>query len=288
MMFQKKMLGVTFWFLLPLGLLLAACADVSEAPPAAVATPSPAATPAAGAPPVEPANGSIDDWLRQINAGQIESYHEAPADGAGQSLRWALGYLTYYGTMETIGLDNLIYNALRAQRKLDTGETTAANQPPNDANLLRLTAGIEMDANQALEAQVAQTPAIRRAISQRIVTDQRALSPEQALAADEVIGVIAIPSPEDLGAKYLVYTQETPDADFVFLGGVIVADAVTRAGPARETYSFQGWQQLPWLGDAAGPFWQQIPTGLSGDPANTNEGRPGVLLVHERHYEAVK
>lgn len=263
-------------------LIIAGCRETADSPPAQVET---APAQEQSAQDVEPLN-NMDDWLRQVRDGAIDSYSVAAADDAQQSFRWGLGYLTYYGSMETIGLDNLIYNALRAHIRLATGETTAANLPPNNDNLLQITEGIQLDSDSPPEAQTAQTPAIRQAILNRVVSEQRTLSPDEALASGEIIGVIAIPSPEDLGAKYLVYTQETPDADFVFLGVVIVADTITRAGPERETYSFQGWEQLPWLGDAAGPFWQQVPAGLSGDPVNTNEGRPGVLFVHEAHYRA--
>jgi len=228
---------------------------------------------------------NMDDWLRQIRDGEIESYNAAATENAQESFRWGLGYLTYYGSMDTIGLDNLIYNALRAHIRLATGETTAANLPLNNDNLLQITEGIQLDPDVPAENQTGQTPEVRQAILNRIVQDQRTLSPDEALASNEIIGIIAIPSPEDLGAKYLVYIQETPEADFVFLGVVMVADAITRSGPSHETYSFQGWGDLPWLGDAAGPFWQQIPAGLSGDQTNTAEGRPGVLFIHETQYQ---
>lgn len=64
---------------------------------------------------------------------------------------------------------------------------------------------------------------------------------------------------------------------------VIAADAVM-PDTTREVYSFQDWTELPWLGDAGGPFWEQLPTGISGDSAATDEGRPGVLLISEQTY----
>jgi hypothetical protein len=281
---QIKITGARLLFVLAAILLTAACAERNDASPTGV----PQSDPAAGdLLRIGPSSSPVDEWLRQLQAGEIESYNEAAVDGASQSLRWALGYLTYYGAMENIGLDNLIYNALRAHIRLATGETTTISRRANDDNLLRLTDGIQYDPALAPENQVAQTPAIRQAILNRIVSQQDHLSPAEALASDEVIGVVAAPSPEDIGAKYLVYSQASPEAEFVFRGVIIVADAVTKAGPARETYSFQGWQQLPWLGDGAGPFWRQLPTGLSGEPDNTNEGRPGVLLLHEGEYRVL-
>jgi hypothetical protein len=224
--------------------------------------------------------GDVDTWLQQINSGEL------PLESRSESFDWALGYLLYYGPVESLGVDNLIYNAQRVNRRLDTGEVTMANLSQNDQNLLELTEGIEFDPDVDPTEQIGQTPAIREAILDRIVASQADLSPEEALASNEVVGVLAPPAPEALGAKYLVYTQETPDSDFEFLGVVIVADATTDG--ERETYTFQGWEGLPWLGDAAGPFWNDLPAGVSGDPANTDEGRPGVLLVSESAYEEIK
>ena len=263
-------------------LVLAACEPVSDSE----SEPEPASSdesPVTSAPDEGSAvsgAGDVDTWLQQINSGEL------PLESRSESFDWALGYLLYYGPVESLGVDNLIYNAQRVNRRLDTGEVTMANLSQNDQNLLELTEGIEFDPDVDPTEQIGQTPAIREAILDRIVTSQADLSPEEALASNEVVGVLAPPAPEALGAKYLVYTQETPDSDFEFLGVVIVADATTDG--ERETYTFQGWEGLPWLGDAAGPFWNDLPAGVSGDPANTDEGRPGVLLVSESAYEEIK
>ena len=263
-------------------LVLAACEPASDSE----AEPEPASSdesPVTSAPDEGSAvsgAGDVDRWLQQINSGEL------PLESRGESFDWALGYLLYYGPVESLGVDNLIYNAQRVNRRLDTGEVTMANLSQNDQNLLELTEGIEFDPDVDPTEQIGQTPAIREAILDRIVASQAELSPEEALASNEVVGVLAPPAPEALGAKYLVYTQETPDSDFEFLGVVIVADATTDG--ERETYTFQGWEGLPWLGDAAGPFWNDLPAGVSGDPENTDEGRPGVLLVSESAYEEIK
>lgn len=224
--------------------------------------------------------GDVDTWLQQINSGEL------PKKSSGDSFDWALGYFLYYGPIDTLGLDNLIYNALRVHRRLDTGEVTRDTLGQNDQNLLELTEGIEFDPDVDPTEQVGQTPEIREAILDRIVESQADLSPEEALESNEVVGVFAPPAPEVLGGKYLVYTQKTPDSDFEFLGVIIAADATTQ--DTGETYSFQGWEDLPWLGDAAGPFWNDLPAGVSGDPTNTDEGRPGVLLISESTYEEIK
>lgn len=222
---------------------------------------------------------AIDTWLQRLNSGEL------PLESRGESLDYGLGYFLYYGPVESLGIDNLIYNALRAQHRLETGEVTTETSSQNDENLLELTEGIEYDPEVDLEEQVGQSPEIREEILDRIVESQAELSPEEALASNEVVGIFAPPVPGALGGKFLVYTQETPDSGFEFLGTIIAADATTQ--DTRETYSFQGWEDLPWLGDAAGPFWDDLPVGVSGDPANTDEGRPGVLLISESMFEEI-
>lgn len=219
-------------------------------------------------------SGNINAWLQQVNNGEVTTTPDA-------SFAWGLGYLVYYGPLETVGVDTLIYNALEAHKRMDSGEAT-----PNDQNLIDLTEGITFDPAVELTEQVAQTTEIRNAILARVTPSQQTLSPDEALESNQVIGFIAPAAPETIGGKYLVYTQETPDADFVFQGVVIVTDATTQA--SGETYSFLGWEDLPLLGDATGPFWDELPAGVSGDPANTAEGRPGVLLISQQTYEAIK
>jgi hypothetical protein len=232
---------------------------------------------------------SLDRWLAQLRTGEVATDDLDEARRSSEPFQWALGYLTYYGSIENVGLDNLIYNALRVHRRLATGEVTQATLTQNEQNLLDITEGIQHSREESLEQQIGQTAAVRAAILERITRDQSRLSPEEALEANEVAGLIGTRSPLELGGKYLVYYQETPDADFQFVGVVIVADVAAQEVPeaSRETYSFGDWRQLRWLGDAAGPFWEQVPTGASGDPTNINEGKPGVLLVSAGQYEAV-
>jgi hypothetical protein len=231
---------------------------------------------------------NVNAWLQQIKDGELAPDDMSEGSGDGP-LEWGLGYLTYYGPVETLGVDNLIYNALQVHKRLAAGEIMAESLGQNDQNLLTLTEGIQFDPELDPLDQTGQSEAIREAIVDRITQDQQGLMPDEALEANEVAGIIASRSPADVGHKYLVYGQETPGSDFVFLGVVVVADAAAQdTGTAAELYSFNGWQELPWLGDATGPFWQAIPTGVSGDPANTEEGRPGVLLVRESKYVEIK
>jgi hypothetical protein len=219
-------------------------------------------------------------WLQQVNSGEIES------ESIGESLDWGLGYLIYYGSLESLGVDNLIYNALEVHRRLDTGEVTQDNLSQAEQNLLQITEGIEYNSDVALTEQIEQTPEAREAILEHMTQSQRDLSPQEALDSNNVVGIVAPPAPESIGSKYLVYGQESPDADFTFLGVVIAADATSQAN--REPYSVGEWEGLPWLGDAAGPFWEDLPAGASGDPANTEEGRPGVLLISEETFEEIR
>jgi hypothetical protein len=273
----------TLLFVAAIGLLVA-CGDEEDAQPTQL--PAGAGQDRPTQQPAEPddagqAEAGLEGWLQQINAGQ------APAASQDDSFHWGLGYLVHYGPIESIGLDNLIYNALVAYKQTGASGPSDAALDQDQRNLIALTEGITFDPGLDPTEQVAQTPEVRQAILARIVDSQANLSPEEALASNEVTGVVAIPSPENLGSKYLVFTQEAPGADFVFQGVVIVADAIERAAASAETYSFQGWTDLPLLGDASGPFWQALPPGVSGDPANTDEGRPGVLLLHESDYAEI-
>jgi hypothetical protein len=254
-------------------LTLVACDAADDSPAAQPADNT--STGAAGG--VGVADDSLNNWLTQLNNGEIPSISQAGAFDYG------LGYLVYYGSIDDIGVDNIIYNALEARNRLETGERTNETLTRNEQNLLDMTEGLVFDPEVALTDQVQQSPEVRQRILDRVTNSQSNLSPSDALASGNVIGVFAPPDPQAIGSKYLVYTQSAPGADFNFLGVVIAADAVSPGAP-REVYSFQGWESLPWLGDAGGPFWEQLPPGVSGDPSATDEGRPGVLLISEQTY----
>lgn len=243
----------------------------------------PVATEPAATEPAEAEAGAdeqaLDDWLQQVNNNEIEG---EPIDG---TLTWNEGYVKYYGTMESLGIDNLIYNALEVRRRLDTGEVTEEGLSQSQQNLLDITEEIEYSSEADLTEQVAQTAEIRDAIMEHIVESQQDLSPQEALDSNNLIGVFGPPAPESIGSKYLVYGQETPDSEFEFLGVILAVDATMAS---QEPYSVGEWENLRWLGDAAGPFWDDLPAGVSGDPTNTGEGRPGVLLISEATFDELQ
>ncbi len=225
--------------------------------------------------------GSIDEWLQQINSGQV------PMVGESDGLDYGLGYFVYYTAVEN-ALDTLIYNALVVHDQIASGDIAEGSLTQQQQNLLDITGDLAYDPALLAEEQVQQSEEIRQAILSRVVDDQSGLSPQEALDSNEVIGLVAGHSQEDIGKKYLVYTQDSPDADFEFLGVVMVMDADGQAIDSSETYNFQGWEDLVLLGDASGPFWDDLPVGVSGDPANTDEGRPGVLLVSQSTYDELE
>lgn len=47
------------------------------------------------------------------------------------------------------------------------------------------------------------------------------------------------------------------------------------------TYSYLGWNRLPWIVDLSRNGFIQLLTGLTGQRENTGEGRPGVILIDE-------
>lgn len=221
---------------------------------------------------------TLDSWLQQVNNDQIES------TPMGETLDWGEGYLVYYGPVDSVGIDNLIYNALEVHRRLDTGEVTEDTLSESEQNLLEITEGIEYDSEADLTDQIAQTPEIRRSIMEHIAESQTDLTPQEAMDSNNIVGVFGPPAPESIGSKFLVYTQESPDAEYSFLGVILAVDATTQAN-MMEPYSADEWNDLPWLGDASGPFWDDLPAGVSGDPSSTDEGRPGVLLVSEAMFD---
>jgi hypothetical protein len=225
--------------------------------------------------------GGIEGWLRQVNNGEL------PLRNEGQTLDYGLGYFVYYTSIET-AIDTLIYNALVVHDQMATGDASEGSLAQNQQNLVDFTEGVQYDPEVDATEQIVQTEEIRDSILGRVVESQSDLTPEEALDSNEVIGFVALNAQEDIGRKYLVYTQESPDADFQFLGVVLAVDADGQTAGSSETYSFQGWQDLPLLGDASGPFWENLPAGVSGDPANTDEGRPGVLLISESTYQEIQ
>lgn len=221
-------------------------------------------------------------WLAQLRAGEI-----APVN-MESDLDWGLGFFLYYSDIDSIralAIDQIIYHTLVVHRKVDTGEVSEETLTQNQRNLLHIAEEIHYDSNAPLPDQVSQTGEIRQTILAHIVEDQQHLAPAEALASNNVVGVFGPPAAEAIGGKYLVFAQDTPDADFRFVGVILAVDAAgAGSGPS---YSHQGWNNLVWLGDASGPFWEDLPLGNSGDPANTGEARPGVLLISQDLYEEI-
>ena len=221
----------------------------------------------------------LDAWLQQVKNKEIIS------DTTGETIAWRLGYFTYYGSLESIGIDNMIYYALQVHRRLDTGEFTPDSLNQNAKNLLEVTEGIQYDSVAPLTDQIWQSPEVKNAILEHIVQSQQELSPQEALDSNNFIGFFAPPSPASVGGKYLVYTQDSPDSDFSFLGVIIAVDGTTHG--ANETVNIGEWQDMFWLGDATGPFWINLPITGDADPNLTTAGRPGVLLINEETFAEI-
>lgn len=224
-------------------------------------------------------SAELDTWLQQVKNGEITS------DTTGETIAWRLGYFTYYGSLESTGIDNMIYYALQAHRRLDTGEFTLDNISQNAKNLLDVTEGIQYDSVAPLTDQIWQSPEVKNAILEHIVQSQQELSPQEALDSNNFIGVFAPPSPGSVGGKYLVYIQDSPDSDFSFLGVIIAVDAATHG--ENETFDIDEWKDIFWLGDASGPYWVNLPITGGADPNSTKFIRPGVLLINEETFAEI-
>ena len=129
-----------------------------------------------------------------------------------------------------------------------------------------------------------QSEAVRAALLAHVVDSQSELTPDEALASDNFVGVIAVPAPASIGEKFLAYGQASPSAEFEFAGVVIVVDA-TSSQNIGNPYSYGEWVNLRWLGDASGPFWEALPSSLPNDPTNVTIPRAGVLLINEAVYK---
>lgn len=225
-------------------------------------------------------NAELNTWLQQVNNGEI------PSNSTSETIAWRLGYFTYYGSLESLGIDNMIYYALGVHRRLDTGEFTQDNLTQNAQNLLQITDGINYNSDAPLTDQIGQPPEVRNAILEHFVSTQKELSPQEALDSNNFIGVFAPPSPDSVGGKYLVFIQDSPDAEFSFLGAIFAVDGTTRN--ADQTSNIGEWQDIFWLGDASGPFWSDLPITGGADPTITTAGRPGVLLISEETFAKIE
>lgn len=132
-------------------------------------------------------------------------------------------------------------------------------------------------------------------VTKSIVDNQENLTPEAALESGKYVGLIAVPSPLDIGRRLIAYKVE-PNGDnskqyeSKFLGIVLVSDCVQEDHWVdegyRKTYGFAGWEHnpLPWIAESSEEFNRTLPPGRSGDPDNVLGGRPGLLLLSEERY----
>ncbi len=237
------------------------------------ATPTPTDT-------ATPIPDPVAKWLEGVRAGSIEAVN------IDTRIHWAVGYFLYYGTVEGIGIDNLIYNALESYRRLGTGEVTLETQSRGDKNLMAIADTLNYSPTGSLVDQIGQTAQIRAEILEHVVESQHELTPEEALASGNVVGMIAPPAPKSKGEKFLVYKQVSADGEFEFVGVVVSVDTAGH-GNTGNSYSDADWDNLRWLGDATGPFWTNLPVSAASDPTNLHEARLGVLLINEVVFEEI-
>lgn len=96
----------------------------------------------------DPENPAEEDalasWLQQIQTGEIADVR-MDAD-----LEWARGFFLYYSSLDSIralAIDQIIYHALEARRRLDTGEFAEETVTRNARNLLTIAEGIQYDSS---------------------------------------------------------------------------------------------------------------------------------------------
>lgn len=126
----------------------------------------------------------------------------------------------------------------------------------------------------------------KKFIADHLVPSQSNLHPEEAKATGKVVAFGATRSCADLWRiKYLFGIDNPHQPDPRFIGRVMIIDCASQADwenhLANSAYSFKGWNRLPWIIDLSRNGFIQLPTGLTGDPNNTGEGRPGVVVIDE-------
>jgi hypothetical protein len=126
----------------------------------------------------------------------------------------------------------------------------------------------------------------RRFIADHFTPSQLNLDPEAARVSGKVIAFGATRSCADLWKiKYLFVIDNPTRPDPYFIGRVMIIDCAARQDWENHlstvSYSFKGWNRLPWIIDLSRNGFIQLPTGLSGNPNNIGEGRPGVVAIDE-------
>jgi hypothetical protein len=126
----------------------------------------------------------------------------------------------------------------------------------------------------------------RQFISNNLVSSQSNLTPNQAKNTGKVIAFGATRNCADLWSiKYLFGIDDPNNPNPYFIGRVMIVDCASRNSWHNRlstiSYSYKGWQKLPWIIDLSRNGFIKLPTGLSGNKDNLREGRPGVVLIDE-------
>lgn len=130
--------------------------------------------------------------------------------------------------------------------------------------------------------------AANKFVDDHYMQKQSDLTPEEAKKTGKVVAFGATRGPYDLWKiKYMFGIDDPKNPKPYFIGRFMVIDCAAdhdwNPRLATLTYSYKGWSNPPlnWLVDLSSNGMIQIPTGYSGQQGNTNEGRPGVVLIDE-------
>lgn len=222
--------------------------------------------------------------LRMIfGEGKVENYDEylwriastVPDIGGRENYNKPLGAGIGFATLHNSLVRVCANRGVLVRDKMEKTGTTFEDLTQNEKNLYLITAQG------------------KQSIFANLTPDKEWFSPQDALGSGSYNGLIATRSPEDVGAKYLVYRVSPPQKlirSMDFLGSVLVVDCASREdwdeNLSNAVYMQNGWDNppLPWAADLPEPLMRQLPVGITNDPADVTVGRPGVLLVSEDTY----
>lgn len=126
----------------------------------------------------------------------------------------------------------------------------------------------------------------QRFIDSYYMENQSDMTPALAQQSRKVVAFGATRTPTDLWRfKYLFAIDDPANPQTRFIGRIMIIDMAAwhdwQDRLSTISYSYQGWDQLPWVLDLSKNGFVQLPVGTSGDWENYRGGRPGVVVIDE-------
>ncbi len=216
--------------------------------------------------------------------GGIENYNVPLEEGFG----FATNYAGKQGGDEGwVAIPTGIAAGHALHQMVESGAVTLDQLTPGQLRIYELTEGIDLSAPR-LEP-ILQSPEIWDRFNDLLIEDQSAMTPEEALESDKVIGFIATRSADDLGKKYVLYDVPYPEATPRFVGIVMAVDVAARHdwynNLANLELTYGSWDGLPWLADISPNALEKLyPVNGVLSPTIGDMGPAAALLLSEDRF----